>query len=113
MIHLVRIGGVAWVGALCFIFAFAVSSLMNKITPSLDKTKPKWITFLEVATQFAIIGAIVYASRLFIKNIPFPFDGAAGYIHSQLGELRTLPLMVFIFMFFQTKTQDKMRWLIN
>jgi hypothetical protein len=113
MIHLVRLGGVAWVGALCFVFAFVVSSILNSITPKLDKTKSKLITFLEVSVQFAIVGMIVYGSRLFIKHIPFPFDGVSGYIHSELGELRSLPLMVFIFMFFQTRTQDKMRWLIN
>jgi len=113
MIHAVRTFGVAWVGAICFVFAFIVSSLLNKITPALDKTKAKWVTFLEVTVQFAVVGAIVYASRLFIKHIPFPFDGVSGYIHSQLGELRSLPLMVFIFMFFQTKTQDKMRWITS
>jgi hypothetical protein len=112
MIHVVRVAGVAWVGAVCFVFAFIVSSLLNKITPDLNKDRPKWMTFLEVCVQFAVVGAIVYGSRLFIKAIPFPFDGVSGYIHSQLGELRSLPLMVFIFMFFQTKTQDKMRWLM-
>jgi hypothetical protein len=113
MIHLIRIGGVAWVGAMCFMFAFVVSSLLNMVTPELKKSYPKWRTFLEVVVQFAIVAAIVYGSRLFIRAIPYPFDGTAGYIHSELGELRSLPLMVFIFMFFQTKTQDKMRWLIN
>lgn len=106
MIHIVR---VAWVGALCFAFAYIVSTLLNKMTPDLDKEKPKWQTFIEVFLQFAIIGAIVYGSRLFIKKIPFPFEG----VHSQLGEVRSLPLLVFIFMFFQTKTQDKMRWITS
>ena len=71
------------------------------------------MTFLEVTLQFAIIGAIVYGSRVFIKHIPFPLEGTAGYIHSELGELRSLPLIVFIFMFFQTKTQAKMKFLAN
>ena len=113
MIHIVRIAGVAWVGALCFAFAYIVSTTLNKMTPDLDKEKAKWNTFIEVFLQFAIIGAIVYGSRMFIKNIPFPFEGVSGYIHSQLGEVRSLPLLVFIFMFFQTKTQDKMRWITS
>jgi hypothetical protein len=46
-----------------------------------------------------------------IKKVPFPLDGVQGYKHSDLGELRSLPLMVFIFMFFQTKTQEKMKYL--
>ena len=107
MIHIARVAGVAWVGALCFAFAYIVSSLLNKMTPALNKEKAKWKTFFDVFLQFAIIGAIVYGSRLFITKLPFPFEG----IHSQLGEVRSLPLLVFIFMFFQTKTQDKMRWI--
>jgi hypothetical protein len=113
MIHIIRTLGVAWVGAICFLFAFLVSRILDKFTPKLNEDKPKWVTFLEVTLQFAIIGAIVYGSRVFIKHIPFPLEGTAGYIHSELGELRSLPLIVFIFMFFQTKTQAKMKFLAN
>jgi hypothetical protein len=83
------------------------------VTTPLDKSKPKWRTFLEVAFQFALIGALIYMSRSLIKIIPFPLEGVAGYIHSQLSELRSLPLIVFIFMFFQKKTQAKMLYLID
>ena len=105
--------GVAWVGVICFVFAFFASMKLDELTPQLDTTKPKWRTFLEVCVQFGIIGAIIYWSRLIIKNVPFPLDGLYGYDHSALGELRSLPLMVFIFMFFQKKTQDKMRHLMG
>ena len=111
MIHIVRSIGVAWVGALCFLFAFVVSRILNAITPKLDKTKPRWVITAEVTIQFAIIGVIVYWSRNLLKKVPFPLEGTAGYIHSELDELRSLPLMVFIFMFFQSKTQDKMKFL--
>ncbi len=107
----VRTLGVAWVGVACFIFAFVVSRLVDNYTPELDKTKPKWRTFIEVCVQFGIVAAIVYGARMFIKNIPFPLDGLYGYKHAELGELRSLPLMVFIFMFFQTRTQEKMKYL--
>jgi hypothetical protein len=109
--EVVKTLGVAWVGVLCFVFAFLVSRFIDNFTPKLDKSKPKWRTFLEVCLQFGIVGAIVYWSRVFIKNVPFPLEGLRGYEHSTLGELRSLPLMVFIFMFFQVKTQEKMKWL--
>jgi hypothetical protein len=64
--------------------------------------------FLDRITQFGVIGALVFFMRHVIKNVPFPADGMYGYQHSTNGELRSLPLFVFIFMFFQKKTQAKM-----
>ena len=111
MIQLIRSLDVAWVAVICFVFSFIVSRLVDRFTPPLDKSKPKWRIFIEVTIQFAIIGIIVYGARLGIKHIPFGLDGTAGYTHSKLGELRSLPLLVFIFMFFQKKTQAKMNYL--
>jgi uncharacterized protein YacL len=113
MLHLIKLLGVAYVALLSFVFSFLFSHWLDKITPKLDKSKKKWVTFMEVALQFALIGALMYLTRGAIKKIPFPLEGVSGYIHSQLGELRSLPLIVFIFMFFQRRTQDKMTYLIS
>ena len=113
MLELVRLVGVAYVALLSFVFSFLFSHWLDKITPKLDKSKKKWAIFIEVALQFALIGALMYLTRGVIKKIPFPLEGVSGYIHSQLGELRSLPLIVFIFMFFQKRTQDKMSYLIS
>jgi len=113
MIQVIRLLAVAYVGFLSFVFAFLFSHWLDKITSELDQSKPKWRTFMEVAFQFALIGALIFLSRGLIKKIPFPLEGVSGYIHSQLGELRSLPLIVFIFMFFQQRTQDKMKFLIS
>jgi len=112
-VHLIRILGVAYVGALSFLLAFLFSHWLDKITPGLEKKQPKWRVLLSVVLQFGLIGALMYLTRGIIKKVPFPLEGTAGYIHSQLGELRSLPLIVFIFMFYQTKTQEKMRYLID
>jgi len=112
-LHIVRLLGIAYVGLLSFVFSFLFSHWLDKITPPLDESKSKWRTFIELCFQFALIGSLIYLSRGLIKKIPFPLEGTAGYIHSQLGELRSLPLIVFIFMFFQQRTQEKMRFLIS
>jgi hypothetical protein len=111
MIHIVRLLGVAWVAVLCFWISFIVSRILDNFTPKLDESKSRVRLVLEVTLQFAIIGMIAFMSRGLIKKVPFPFDGASGYIHSQLNEVRTVPLFVFIFMFFQGRTQEKMRYL--
>ena len=103
-----RAAGSAWVGVLCFVFAFVVSIFLDKITAPLDPAKSRSRIFLEVCVQFGVIGSLVFLSRHVIKNVPFPAEGLYGYEHSTNGELRSLPLFVFIFMFFQKKTQAKM-----
>jgi len=113
MIQVIRLLAVAWVGLLSFIIAFLASHWLDQITPELDKKRSKVRVFVAVSLQFALIGALIYMSRSLIKKVPFPLDGVSGYKHSSLGELRSLPLIVFIFMFFQRKTQDKMRYLIE
>ena len=112
-LHIVRLMGVAYVGALSFLLTFLLSHWLDKITPTIDKKQSKWRILLSVILQFGLIGALMYLTRGLIKKIPFPLEGTAGYIHSQLSELRSLPLIVFIFMFYQTKTQEKMKYLIE
>jgi hypothetical protein len=107
----IQAAAVAWVAMICFVFSFFVSKALDNFTPELDRTKPKWVLFLEVAVQFGIVGILVWAARSWIKKIPFALEGTAGFAYSKLGELRSLPLLVFIFMFFQTRTQEKMRFL--
>ena len=111
MLPVMRTAGSAWVGVLCFITAFFVSMFLEKITPDLDPSKSRIRIFAEVCVQFGLIGAIVFLMRHVIKHAPFPADGWYKYDHSSNGELRSLPLFVFIFMFFQKKTQAKMRFL--
>ena len=113
MHDIIRLLGVGWVGVLSFVFAFIVSMFLDKLTPELDEKKSNARIFTEVSLQFGVIGIIVFLARGFIKKIPFPLEGTSGYVHSQLGELRSLPLLVFIFMFFQRRTQDKMRHLMK
>ena len=113
MIHFIRLLGVAYVGVLSFVLSYLASHWLDKITPPLNEKNPKWKIFAEVSLQFGLIGALIFLSRGLIKKIPFPLEGVSGYIHSQLGELRSLPLIVFIFMFFQQRTQDKMRYLVK
>lgn len=111
MLPVVRTLGSAWVGLLCFVFAFLVSMALDRVTPELDQSKTRLRIFIEVCVQFGIIGGIVFLMRHVIKNVPFPAEGWYKYEHSTNGELRSLPLFVFIFMFFQKKTQAKMRYL--
>ena len=113
MQEIIKILGTGYVSVLAFIFAFLFSIALDKFTGPYDKSKSKARVFLEIALQFALVGVILYVTRGLIKNIPFPLEGVHGYTHSSLGELRSLPLFVFIFMFFQKNLQTKMNALLN
>jgi hypothetical protein len=113
MLEIIKILGTGYVSMWCFIFAFLFSIALDKFMGPYDKSKSKARIFAEIALQFALVGIILYVARGLIKKIPFPLDGVHGYTHSALGELRSLPVFVFIFMFFQKNLQTKMNALLN
>lgn len=112
MLEIIKILGAGYVSMWCFIFAFLLSIALDKFTGPYDKSKSKVRIFMEITLQFALVGVILYVTRGLIKNIPFPLEGVHGYTHSSLGELRSLPVFVFIFMFFQKNLQTKMNSLL-
>lgn len=109
MIELIRVVDVGFVAALCFLFAYVFSSTLDRVFGEPNMRKSKARRLFEVTLQFALIGIVVYFSRSLIKKIPFPLDGLYGYDHRKLAELRSLPIMVFIFMFFQSNLQKKVK----
>jgi hypothetical protein len=113
MQEIIKILGAGYVSMWCFIFAFLFSAALDKFTGTPDKSKSKVRLFMEIALQFALVGVILYVTRGLIKKIPFPLEGVHGYTHSSLGELRSLPVFVFIFMFFQKNLQTKMNTLLT
>jgi hypothetical protein len=106
---LIRVLDVGFVASLCFLFAFFFSRALAKLFGEPDMRKSRGRRLAEVTLQFGIIGVVVYLARSIIKKIPFPLDGYKGYDHHGLAELRSLPLMVFIFMFFQSNLQKKVK----
>lgn len=113
MLEIIKILGAGYVSMWCFIFAFLLSIALDNFTGPYDKAKSKVRIFMEITLQFALVGMILYVTRGLIKKIPFPLEGVRGYTHSALGELRSLPVFVFIFMFFQKNLQTKMNSLLN
>ena len=109
MIELIRVVDVGFVAALCFLFAYVFSSALDRVFGEPDMRKSRVHRLLEVTLQFGLIGIIVYFARSLIKKIPFPLDGLYGYDRHKLTELRSLPIMVFIFMFFQSNLQKKVK----
>jgi len=98
----------AFVTSVCFIFAFFVSGFIDKLFPRLDPSKSKHMLLSECTLQFALIGVVLYVSRKYISKIKIP-----GHDFNRPNEIRSLPILVFIFMFFQKNLQAKINYLIS
>lgn len=96
------------VTALCFIFSLYVSYYIDKLFPKFDMRKSKFRIAFEATAEFFVIGMILYGARMYISHIKLPFVTT-----NRPEEISSLPVLVFIFMFFQKNLQTKMNYLIS
>jgi len=89
-----------FISALCFLYSFIMSQILDRLAGPLDTSKTRARLFAEAMVQIAIAGALIYVSGYLIDNIT--------------GEKGTkIPVMVFIFFFFQKNFQKKVNYIIN
>jgi hypothetical protein len=91
--------------AACFLFALVVSKFMDALFYTFDPTKSKVQLALEATFEFAVIGAVLYLSRKFISGIKIFKD--------RPEDIASLPILVFIFMFFQVNLQKKVKFIMG
>ena len=88
------------VSSLCFLYAFVVSQILDRLAGPLDPSKPRTRLFIEATLQIAAAGALIYLSSYFV-------DYVVGHRGTEI------PVMVFIFFFFQKNFQKKVNYIIN
>jgi len=91
-----------FVTAICFLFALFASQILDRIFPKLDTRKSKTRLIAEATFEFAVIGAVLYIARKYISRM----------VLNRPDEIRSLPILVFIFMFFQKNLQAKINHII-
>ena len=92
-----------YVTALCFLFSLSVSYFLDKLFPKLDTSKTRARLIAEATFEFFIIGIVIYVARMYIPVL----------ITNKSDEVRSLPILVFIFMFFQKNLQAKINYIIS
>lgn len=102
------IADAGFITAVCFLFAFFASQALDRVFPKLDTAKPKAMVLAECTLQFSVIGVVLYLARKYISKIKIP-----GHVFNRPNEIRSLPILVFIFMFFQKRLQGKINYLIS
>jgi hypothetical protein len=97
-----------FVTAVCFLFALFVSQILDRIFPKLDTRKSRARLIAEATFEFFVIGVILYIARKYISKIKIP-----GHVTNRPNEIRSLPILVFIFMFFQKNLHSKLNYIID
>lgn len=97
-----------FVTALCFLFALFASQILDRVFPKLDTRKSRARLIAEATFEFGIIGIVLYLARKYISRIKIP-----GHVFNRPNEIRSLPILVFIFMFFQKNLQAKINYIIS
>lgn len=86
--------------ALCFFYAFVVSQILDRLAGPLDPSKTKARLFVEATLQIAVAGALIYWASFFV-------DTVTGMDKTKI------PVIVFIFFFFQKNFQKKVNYIIG
>ena len=89
-----------YISALCFLLAFIVSYGLDRFVGPFDQSKSRQRLFIEAVLQFWLIGMIIFYSGIFIDRMSWKHN-------------TPIPMMVFIFMFFQKNLQTKVNYLIG
>jgi hypothetical protein len=87
----IKIFDVAILTILYFVIGYILSWIINKMYYNFDETEyhNKFLVFLEICAQVAILGILIYLIRNFINILPFPFQGIYGYEHKNVKELQS------------------------
>lgn len=92
-----------FITAVCFLFALFASQILDRLFPKLDTRKSKTRLIAEATFEFAVIGVVLYVARKYISRM----------VLNRPDEIRSLPILVFIFMFFQKNLQAKINHIIR
>ena len=114
IIRSIKIIDIGYVTTIYFLSAFFVSIYLDKLYGKFDPKeadkKPKYIIYIEIILQFALLGILTYFARNIIEHLPFPLNGVRGYNHWQLKELTSASLFAVILILFQTNLHDKLMY---
>ena len=95
------------------IFGFAASLGLNHLLEVLDAAEDKYEKFstarlgFEITLHILLLALVFYFLRIFIRAIPFPWDGRRGYDHSSLYEIDGGIVLIVVILFFQRRLIEK------
>jgi hypothetical protein len=112
VLRTIKIFDVAMLTILYFVIGYLFSWIINKMYYNFDPNDDhiKFVVFLEVCAQVAVLGILIYLIRNLMNMLPFPFQGIYGYNHNKVKELQSGGVAVAFGVFY---AQDNIKTKLN
>lgn len=110
---LLETADVALVTFYYLVLGFLASLGFNHLLELLDAAEDKYEKFsttrlgFEIMLHVLVLALVFYFLRVFIRAIPFPWDGQRGYNHAALYEIDGGIVLVVVILFFQRRLIEK------
>jgi len=66
---------------------------------------------VKILIQIILVSIFAYIGRNIVEKIPFPLDGAFGFVHQNLKELNAVGFINIFIYSFQYYMQDKLKFI--
>ncbi len=114
MYHLIKTLDIIFVTTIYFVLSFFISGKVQQhvgqFDPEKEKHKSKYRSLSEVLFYIILLTLIVFIVRNIVQSIPSPLDGLYGFKHSELKELTSATIFVYVLFFYQDYLKQKMRY---
>lgn len=111
----IKIIDIAYIASIYLTLGAVLSIIIDRKLGKFDPEEANKVSTVklygEVLLHFASIGILMYLVRNIVEWIPFPLNGAFGYDHLRLNELRNAGLFGVIFFLFQNNLKEKLTYL--
>ena len=113
----VKIASFAWLSLIYLVIAIVATLIADKFTYSFDEReedkKSTGKLFLEFLVYVWYLTIVAYAGRVIVNNVPFPFDGVAGFSYISTREKNAFPLFGAMLVAFSKTWRDKTAYMLD
>lgn len=110
----IKIFDIGFVTVIYFILGISLAKLFDSLYGKFDENKEskksKLILTIELMLMMWMYGIVIYVVRNIVEIIPSPFNEIGGFQHHRLKELKSAPVFVFIFLYFQKYFLAKLKY---
>ena len=113
-LNLIKIVNIGYIETIIFILGIFLGDITDKLFGKFDEEKENkkilLLVFFELFIQLWFIGIVIVIVRKLIIYIPSPLNNLFGFRHSEVYELRDIPIFIVIYLHFQKSYKQKLEY---